>query len=82
MTSRDKKRSNSAKGAGYLPFLRGPATKSEGDIGPDAYGMMSGGLQALYAARDAERDRMVAALLAGDEMPLPAPTAPSSRELH
>jgi hypothetical protein len=79
MTSRKKK---SAKGAGYLPFLKGPPLKNGGDIGPDAYGMMSRGLQALYAERDAKRDLMVAALLAGDEMPLPAPTAPSSRELH
>ena len=57
--------------------------KNDGDdIGPDAYGMMSRGLQALYAERDAERDRMVAALLAGDEMPLPLPTAASSVERH
>ena len=53
---------------------RNKSTKAE----PGWYAQMSNGLQALYAERDAERDRMIAALLAGDEMPLPSPTAASS----
>ena len=86
MISRKKK---SAKGAGYLPFLKGPPIKSEGDGGPNWYANMSNGLQALNAERDAKRGLMVAMLSEPErakqqmvEMlsaaPLLAPTAASS----
>ena len=51
-----------SKDKDYLPFLRNPPLQSGGDIGPEAYGMMSRGLKELYAARDAKRDLMVAML--------------------
>ena len=60
MTSR-KKRRDDTKGAGYLPFLKGPPIKSEGDA-PGWYACMSNGFQALCAERDAKRDLMVAML--------------------
>jgi hypothetical protein len=78
MTSR-KKKHDGTKGAGYLPFLKGPPIRSEGDIGPEAYAMMSRGLQALYAEREAAKQQMVEMLLAPR---LPSPTAASSQEMH
>ena len=76
MTSR-KKRRDDTKGAGYLAFLKGPPIKSEGDVDPKWYGMMSNGLAELNAQLEAERakQQMVEMLSAA---PLPAPTAASS----
>ena len=89
MTSRKKKRSKSTKGDGYLPFLRGPAIKSEGEAGTVWYACMADGLKALNAELDAKRDLLVAILSEPEraktqiiEMlsaaPLPSPTAASS----
>jgi hypothetical protein len=82
-------------GKNYLAPLAKLAPKAEADVPVllECYGMMSDGLKALYAERDAKRDLMVAMLgepeRAKQQMiemlsaaPLPAPTAASSREIH
>jgi hypothetical protein len=47
----------------YLAPLAAPRPKAEAlPVSPECYGMMSNGLQALYAERDAKRDLVVAML--------------------
>ena len=48
--------------ANYLAPLAKPAPTADVPVLPECYGMMSRGLKELYAARDAQRDLMVAML--------------------